>query len=485
MTKHMTTPVLIVAAVALAMGFVTRVQAASDKPNILFIFADDQCYQTLGALNNDEVHTPNLDRLIKRGLTFTHAYNMGSYSGAVCIASRMMLNSGRFVWHAQALHAQGEAERKAGRWWSEHMKKAGYETYMTGKWHVRASAKKSFDHQVNERPGMPKTVPEAYNRPVKGQPDKWSPYDTSLGGFWAGGKHWSEVVADDSVGFLQNAAKSDKPFFMYLAFNATHDPRQSPKEFIDMYPHEKVRVPDNYMDVYPYHEAMGLGPADQKALRDEKLAPFPRTHYAVQVHRQEYYALLTHMDQQIGRILDALEKTGKSDNTWIFFTADHGLAVGQHGLMGKQNMFDHSVRVPFIVVGPGVKANTTSDTGIYLQDVMPTSLQLAGVPHPDHVEFKSLLPLIEGKTTKHYDAIYGAYMEDRQRAVTAGHYKLILYPRAKAVLLFDLAKDPHEMHNLADDPAHKSKVHELFNTLLAQQKIMDDKLNLREYYPDL
>jgi len=458
---------------------------AQDKPNILFIFTDDQCFDTIAALGNDEIHTPNLDRLVQRGLTFTHAYNMGSYSGAVCIASRMMLNSGRFVWNAQRLHSAGEKERAAGRWWSQHMKKAGYETYMTGKWHLRASAQKSFEHQVHERPGMPNQTSAGYWRPVKGEPDKWSPYDKKFDGFWKGGKHWSEVLADDSEQFLANAAESDKPFFMYLAFNAPHDPRQAPKKFVDMYPTDKIKVPSNFLPVHPHHEAMGMGKPNQRALRDEKLAPIPRTHHAVQVNRAEYYALISHTDQQIGRILDALEKTGKADNTWIFFTADHGLSVGQHGLLGKQNMYDHSVRVPFIVVGPGVKPGSKNDTPIYLQDVMPTTLQLAGVDRPDHVEFKSLMPLIEGKKVNHYDAIYGAYLNDRQRMVTAGDWKLILYPRAKAIELYNLADDPMETKNLADDPAHQSKIRRLFNVLKQQQKIVSDPLDLTAVYPDL
>ena len=160
------------------------------------------------------------------------------------------------------------------------------------------------------------------------------------------------MVANHSQDFLAEAGDRDEPFFMYLAFNAPHDPRQSPAEYVAKYPAENVLVPRNFAPLYPFAEKIGCG----RKLRDERLGPFPRTHHAVQVHRQEYYAIITHMDVMIGRILDALQATGKSDNTWIFFTADHGLAVGQHGLFGKQNMYDHSVRVPFVVIGPGRQA---------------------------------------------------------------------------------------------------------------------------------
>jgi len=451
-----------------------------EQPNILFIFADDQCYETIHALGNDEIETPNLDRLVRSGVTFTHTYNMGSWSGAVCVASRTMLNTGRFLWHANDVYSTSEKERQAGRFWSEYMKQAGYDTYFTGKWHVRADAEKAFDFCNHVRPGMPNQTPEGYNRPIEGEEDKWSPYDKKFEGFWKDGKHWSEIVGDDAVGYLQQASKREKPFFMYLAFNAPHDPRQSPKQYVDKYPLEKVLVPTNYISEYPFKDAIGCG----KGLRDEKLAPFPRTEYAVKVNRQEYYAIITHMDAQIGRILDALEKSGKANNTYIFFTADHGLAVGHHGLMGKQNMYEHSVRVPFIVNGPGIAKDERNETSIYLQDVVPTTLELAGVEKPDHVEFKSLLPVINGQSTEPYEAIYGAYLKV-QRMVRYGDHKLILYPQIAKARLYNIKDDLQEMKDLAEDPKSKPIVKKLFAKLLELQKETGDKLDLNAVYSEL
>jgi len=459
---------------------VRQVRAADERPNILFIFADDQCFETVSALGHTDIETPNLDQLVRQGTTFTHAYNMGAWGGAVCVASRTMLNTGRYLWHAHDVYPTAEKERQAGRFWSEHLRKAGYDTYFSGKWHVRANAEAAFDFVDHVRPGMPNQTPLGYNRPIAGQPDAWSPFDRKFDGFWKDGKHWSEVLGDDATGYLAQAALRDQPFFMYLAFNAPHDPRQSPKEFVDKYPLDRIGVPENYLDEYPYKEEMGAG----KSLRDEKLAPFPRTEYAVKVNRQEYYAIITHMDQQIGRILLALEKSGKRDNTWIFFTADHGLAVGHHGLLGKQNMYDHSVRVPFMVVGPGVAANARNATPIYLQDIMPTSLQLANIEKPDHVEFKSLLPLLAGETTKHYEAIYGGYT-DRQRMVTQDGFKLILYPQAKKIRLYHITKDPLEMHDLAGDANYKPVIKKLFTTFCELQRANGDQLDLANVFPAL
>jgi len=391
-----------------------------------------------------------------------------------------MLVTGRFLWNAHRVYGFSEEERKAGRFWPEIMRGAGYETYFTGKWHIRANAKQAFDHTGNVRGGMPNQTAAGYNRPVEGERDPWKPWNRSFGGFWKGGKHWSEVVGDEAVGFLQAASRREKPFFMYLAFNAPHDPRQSPKEYVERYPLDRIKLPANFLPEYPYNSEIGCSPG----LRDEKLAPFPRTEHAVKVHRQEYYAIITHMDAQIGRILDALAESGKADNTYIFFTADHGLAVGHHGLFGKQNLYEHSVRVPFIVAGPGVPESERIDTPIYLQDVMPTTLELAGVEKPDHVEFTSLMPRIEGEDVTPYDALYGAYL-GLQRSVTADGYKLILYPKAKVARLYHIAEDPHEMKDLAGSTEELPRMKRLFARLLELQTETGDTLDLKPVFPGL
>lgn len=444
--------------------------ARPDRPNILFIFADDHCHEALSAFGS-QVRTPNLDRLVNRGVTFTSAFNQGAWHGAVCVASRTMLNTGCFLWHAKALEKTLDQEVEAGRFWSQYLARAGYDTYMTGKWHVKTDAKRLFHVTGNIRGGMPNQVKAGYNRPVEGEEDAWKPWDTKHGGYWKGGKHWSEVVGDDGEAFLKQAGTCEKPFFMYLAFNAPHDPRQSPKEYVDMYPAESVAVPADFLPEYPYKDAMGCS----KKLRDEKLAPFPRTKHSIKVNRQEYFAIISHMDTQIGRILDALDRSGKADSTVIFFTADHGLAVGHHGLLGKQSMYGHSVRVPLIVAGPGIPADRRIDAPVYLQDVMPTSLELAGIEKPDHVQFQSLLPLIEGKREKSYDAIYGGYM-NLQRMVRQGDHKLIHYPKIDRTLFFDLGEDPLEMNDLSGDPRSAARIEKLWEAFRKLQAEVGDSL---------
>jgi arylsulfatase A-like enzyme len=459
---------------AFAIVLVSSFASAADKPNILFLFADDMTFTAIRELGNTEIQTPNLDRLARSGTVFTHAYNMGGFHGAVCVASRTMLVTGQSLWRAKALDDRMKKNQDTGTLWPQWMHAAGYETYQTGKWHIKTDPAERFDHVAHVRGGMPATVPESYNRPLEGKPDQWSPSDPKFGGFWEGGKHWSEVVADDAIGFIDDARARKRPFFAYVAFNAPHDPRQAPQSFVDRYPLKDIAIPKSFLPEYPWKDEIGV---DVKQ-RDGSLGPYPRTEHAIKVHRQEYYAIITHLDEQIGRILDHLERTGEASSTYVFFTADHGLAVGEHGLMGKQNLFDHSVRVPFLARGARFKAGQRLSTPIFLQDVTPTSLELAGAQIPDTVDFKSLLPVADGTVTDLHGPIYLAY-RTLQRSVVKDGYKLTIYPEVPRRLLFDLQADPLETHDLSEDSSQQARQKDLFTELVRQMKQADDPLELQ------
>jgi choline-sulfatase len=482
---------------ALSLVRIADAVEKKEKPNILFIFADDMTYKALGALNNPQVHTPNLDRLMKNGTCFTQAYIQGSWCPAVSVASRTMLITGSYIWKAAQYNSRanynpknGESPKKSPSYtvpksnppgyWPLLMKGGGYETFMAGKWHVEEKPELLFDHLGTVRVGgMPKQSQDCYDRKyIEDVPDIWKPYDKSYGGYWEGGTHWSEVLCEEAIHFLNISRDSKKPFFIYLGFNAPHDPRQSPKEYVDMYPINKISIPDNFLPIYPYCEEIGTG----YNLRDERLAPFPRTEFAVKINIQEYYAIITHLDFQIGKILDELKKTGQDKNTYIIFSADNGLALGDHGLMGKQNMYDRSVRVPLIVVGPDVKKNYKVDEFVYLQDIMPSALEIARIPKPDYVDFHSLLPLATGKTRiSAYSAVYGTYM-GTQRMIRNKNFKMIIYPIANLVRLYDIVNDPFEMHDLASDSKYKPVMDELFEEFKKLQKEVVDPLDVTSFY---
>lgn len=441
--------IMLVARPALAAN--PRAAKGHEKPNILIIISDDQTWNSLSSAGNPNVKTPHIDRLAKRGTTFTHAFNMGGFHGAVCVASRGMLMTGRTLWNAGGNNC-GDYTL-----WPQVLGQAGYDTYVTGKWHNGPdTVKRGFTTPGPLGPGMLHSTDqkgEAYNRPAPG--NTWDPADPKWKGQWMNKDgqviHSSEYWANNAIGYLnEHASKSDDPFYMYVSFHASHDPRQAPQQYQDMYPPKDMAVPDNFLPEHPF---------DQGALRlrDEVLAPFPRTREIVQVHLSEYYAMITHMDDQIGRILDALEKSGKADNTIIVFTADHGLAVGQHGLFGKQNLYDHSVRVPFIIAGPGIPQGASNDAMIYMQNLFATTCEMAQVEPADTVQYTSILPLITGEKKTIHDAVYLAYTKT-QRAIRTNEYKYIEYPKIGEVQLFDLKNDPLETTDLAEDPQYATKV---------------------------
>lgn len=452
------------------------------KPNIILLFADDQSYKAVNALGNPEISTPTMDSFAKEGTTFTHAYNMGGWNGAICLASRAMIISGRSLWRAQEISKKYRDKKETHKTWSKLMEGAGYETYMSGKWHISAKADTIFNHVGHILRGMPFDTPEGYNRPKSKTDTLWQPWKKEFGGYWKGGKHWSELVKDDAVSFLDSAKNKEKPFFMYVAFNAPHDPRQAPKKYVDMYPLDKVALPNSHLPEYPYAEEMGSG----KKLRDERLAPFPRTEYAVKVNRQEYYAITTHLDDQLAEIIATLKKNNQWDNTYIFYTADHGLSVGEHGLMGKQNMYDHSVRVPLMVVGPNIPKGKKVASDVYLQDVMASALELADIEKPDYVEFNSLIDFAKGdRKESHYNSIYGAYEKGSQRMIRKDGFKLIVYPKIKKIRLYNLENDPQELKDIAENPENVEKIKTLFADLMVLQKQMGDQLEMQHIFDNL
>jgi choline-sulfatase len=446
---------------------------AGKRPNFLFLIADDLTYRGIRALGNPEIETPNLDRVTRRGCTFTHCCHQGSWLGAVCVASRTMLNTGM-----TAFRARKNAETAS--LWGETLGKAGYRTYITGKWHLsEANLARNFQHRGPVSGGMFQSTPDAYDRPRPG--NTWTPWDTSLKGQWLHTAEWEKaktdtirhsaaIWADEAIRQLGEAAQAPDPFFLYVGFNSPHDPRQAPREYVERYPAARIEVPPNYLPEHPFDNGDLRG-------RDERLAPFPRSREAVQVHRAEYYAHLTYMDAQIGRILDALEASGAGSNTYIIITADHGLAVGQHGLMGKQNLYEHSIRMPLLIAGPGIRRATRVHHLVYQHSLFPTTCELAGIGIPRSVEFPSIADLLQGRGSAKHDAMF-SYYQDFQRAVRTRDHKLIVYPKVGVTQLFDLNKDPWEIRNLADDRRHEPLKRSLFDRLRELQRELGDEVKV-------
>ena len=358
--------------------------AAEKRPNILFILVDDQSPFDLKMYNpKSTLETPNLDKLAAQGVVFDGAYHMGSSSGAVCTPSRHMIMCGRTVWHLPV--SPWAAKRSPPQLEQQTIpavfNRAGYATMRTCK-------------QGNSY--------EAANKLFTVRKDA-----SKRGGTVESGSAWH---AEQVLNYLNDreAAKDTKPFLIDFGFSHPHDTRDGTPELLAKYGatnhtdeanppslHSlQPPLPANYLPKHPFDNT------DMK-VRDEVAVSGVwknRDEASIRNEIGRQYACSENIDIQIGCVLKKLEDMGELDNTYIIYTADHGIAIGRHGLMGKQNLYQHTWRVPFIVKGPGIAASTRVEGNIYLLDVLATLCDLAGVPPPERNEGQSFKPVLEGKS---------------------------------------------------------------------------------------
>jgi len=436
------------------LGLALASLPSDPPPNVLYLLADDFNVEAIHALGNEEIRTPHLDSLVARGTTFTHAYCMGSWTAAVCLPSRSMILSGKSMWRLDgSLHGV--------RTWPEAMREAGYATFGVGKWHNAPEAyARGFTHGGHVFFGA---MSEHTAVPVH-RFRKDGDYSTRP----TFSKTFStELFAQDTIQFLESYDE-EAPFFAYVAFTAPHDPFQAPAPFDDDYDPKSLSLPEAYLPYHPFDNGDIL-------VRDERLGPIPRTPEQIRKHRAGYYAMVSHLDHWIGQILEALESSGKAENTLIVFSGDHGLALGRHGLLGKQNLYEHSLRTPAIFVGPKVKEGVRFDTPIYLFDLFPTVLDYLDLPIPEDLDGKSLSNFLGGERRTVRPTMYAAYL-DVQRMVRNERFKLILYSvrGRKRDQLFDLEKDPFERFDLGDKKEYAKVREELLTALRAWQRETED-----------
>ncbi|MFO0810274.1 MAG: sulfatase-like hydrolase/transferase [Gemmataceae bacterium] len=422
------------------------------RPNVLLLFADDQRADTIAAWGNRHVRTPNLDRLVSRGTSFRNNYCFGANNGAVCIPSRAMLMSGR-TW------LDLPNDLKDTRLLPECLRAAGYATFATGKWH-------------NGKPSLVRAFPNARSVFFGGMADhtKVPVADVTDGKVVnerTAEKFSSEQFADAAIDFLRSH-KGGGPFFCYVAFTAPHDPRNPPEAYRQAYYRDRPPLPANFLPQHPFDNGM------TKNLRDENLAPYPRTESAIRDQLCEYYGLVTHLDEQVGRILAALESTGHAADTIVIYAADSGLAVGSHGLMGKQSLYEHSMKCPLIVAGPGVPAGKSTEAFTYLFDIVPTVCGLTGAALPGPPAGEDLRPVWTGAKPKVRDSVFLPF-QGLMRSVRDDRWKLIVYPPIDHRQLFDLKADPDERHDLAADPAHAAEIERLIGLMKTWQAKVGDK----------
>ncbi len=453
------------------------------KPNVLFIVTDDQRWDTIHALGNKEIITPNLDKLVSSGTSFVRAHIAGGTCGAVCMPSRAMILSGRNPFHLEGLGANIPSEHKT---LAETFKNNGYETIGLGKWHNGCPAyARSFtqgakiffggmwDHwnvptcrfdPTGKYDNVINFVVDFYkdNEPQPQHCDEFDP-----------GKHSSTLLTDAAIDLLKQNAGKENPFFMYLAYLAPHDPRTMPDEFRKMYDWEKITLPPNFQQIIDTNYPLMVH-------RDEHLASYPRDEKEIKRHIAEYFAMITHLDYEIGRLLKALHESGEEDNTIIVFTGDNGLAVGQHGWLGKEDIYEHGVRIPLIMAGPDIAKNVKNDAYVYLYDIFPTLCEKAGIDIPDSVDGKSFAHLLDGKGGDSFrDELYLIF-DEFIRGVKDSDFKLIEYRNGDNeddawTFLYDIRNDPWETVNLAHDAEYKEKVTEMRKKIIKHRDMWEEQ----------
>lgn len=468
--------------------------AEAKQPNFLFILVDDQSPLDLKCYNpQSPLDAPNLDRLAREGMVFEGAYHMGANLGAVCTASRHMIMSGRTLWHLptapRALQTGLCPPDLEQQTLPAVFNRAGYATMRTckqGNSYEAANKLFSVRHDATKRGGTAET-----------------------GSAWHG-EQVLQYLAE------REAAKEAKPFLIYFGFSHPHDERDGTPELLAKYGAvnhtdesqpppanpKQPKLPGNYLPQHPFHHG-------HPGLRDEVAVSGVWERRDERTIRNELgreFACSENIDIQIGRVLAKLEALGELDNTYVIYTADHGIAIGRHGLQGKQNLYQHTWRVPFLVKGPGIKPGSRVEGNIYLLDLLATLCDLAGIDTPATNEGLSFKPVLTGQQPAIRDVVYGVYnggTKPGMRSVKQGDWKLIKYDvmngEVRQTQLFNLRDNPDEFlaehHapevtaltgirptanqvNLADDPRYAVKRAEMESLLLAEMRRLDDPWRL-------
>ncbi len=448
------------------------------RPNILYLMTDQHRGDCLGCAGNPVIKTPNLDSIAKEGVVFSSAYS----STPSCTPARSAILTGLSPWH----HGMIGYGRIAGGYPFElprALRDAGYYTYGIGKMHWFPQRRLRGYHKIlldeSGRVQSPGFVSD-YRLWFKEQAPELDPDATGIG--WNDYRakayalpqrlHPTAWTADRAVDFIEKYERSE-PFMLKVSFARPHSPYDPPKRFIDMYNEDDMPAPvvGDWAAQYGPHDdppKPTLWHGDLSVLQAKK-------------SRRAYYGSVTFIDEQIGRILAALKKSGMYDKTLIIFFSDHGDMLGDHHLWRKTYAYEGSAKIPMLLrwpksMGMDHQRGKTLPQPVELRDILPTFLDAAGAPIPNHLDGKSMLELVRGNTKDWRPFIdlehSMCYNKEHWNALTDGKVKYIYYAFDGREELFDLTGDLGELHNLAAEPAHK-------NTLLKWRQRMVEHLSER------
>jgi len=421
--------------------------------NVLVIQTDEHRPDAMSWAGHPFVETPNIDRLAERGTAFTNAY----CNSPLCAPSRASFATGQYVheigaWdNARPYHGQARS-------WGEHLHEHGVETAVIGRKHFEPYAEDRFPDQREPAVSRPPIEVARLER------DPVTEYEPGEARFYEpeiddDRMERSIERTDEAVAWLQEEAPTDRPWALHLSYQPPHFPLTAPEAFWDRYPPEEMDLPFDYPAatdhpiVADLHHHFGGTDLDEETLR--RL-------------RTGYYALVTAIDEQIGRVLDALETSGHDEETVIVYTSDHGEILGDHGLWWKCCMYEPAVGIPLLLAGPGVPAGERVDAPVSLVDVVPTIADVVDAPSDEAWSGESLVPLLEGDSGEDRIAFSEYHAHGARNGmfmVRRGDYKYVYYP-SNPPQLFDLANDPHELTNLADVGKYADIRNELHEVLL-------------------
>lgn len=441
-------------------------QARPDQPNILLIMTDEHAAAYSGTYGHPLVQTPHMDRLASMGTTFEHAY----CNSPLCLPSRMSFMTGRYV-HRVGAYDNGSPLPSDTVTWAHALRAVGYEAVLCGKQHFCGPDQlHGFERQLARDlhaelwtvDGVPRGAAD-WERGIVEAAQPWP------GLAQAGPGHTTEIEVDDEVErqaltFLRDPARREKPWVLNASFIAPHFPLVAPQRFWDMYPLESIdlpEIPDGHLET--------LHPVYQRMRAMFGCADYPER--LVRRARAGYYALISYVDEKIGRLLDALEESGQADNTLVIHFSDHGDMNGEHGMWRKSNFYDASARVPLQMAWPGhISEGMRVREVVSLVDMVASFLEAGGAPAVAPLDGQSLLGPLRGEGAFR-DEAFSEYLAHGVQGPMAmlrrGRYKLN-YSLVDRPELYDMGSDGGEFRDLAADPSYAHIVEEMQTALLAQ-----------------
>ncbi len=452
---------------AVALSPLARAQQSRSRPNILFIMADDHASHAISCYRSKINSTPNIDRIAASGMRFDNCFCTNS----ICAPSRAVILTGKYS-HLNGVRTNSEKFDGSQQTFPKLLQKAGYQTAMIGKWHLKSDPT-GFDYW-NILPGQ-----GLYHDPLMinmGKREKHRGYVT-------------DIITDLCLEWLEQR-DNGKPFLLMYHHKAPHRSWEPDEKHMHLYEDVEIPQPETFNDDYRTRSDAArqqemtienhLTETDVKGKPPEGLAGPELKNWYYQRYIKDYLRCIASIDDNVGRVLDHLDESGLSRNTIVIYTSDQGFYLGDHGWYDKRFMYEHSLRMPLLVRYPNVIEAGTVNSDIVLNlDFAETFLDYGDAPIPADMQGRSLRPLIEGRTPSdwrtsmyyHYYEYPAVHSVKRHYGIRTERYKLIhFYYDIDAWELFDLKEDPLELHNVYDDPRYKDVVAQLKSELAQLRK---------------